>query len=76
MKGELNSDKETIIIPVEVLMQLVANIVKWDSTNIGDKIVESTDNLKEVTLQKEELLDSLEISVIIDKESNVLKMPK
>jgi hypothetical protein len=58
MKGELNSDKETII-PVEVLMQLVANIVKWDSINIGDKIVESTDNLKEVTLQKEELLDSL-----------------
>jgi hypothetical protein len=75
MKGELNSDKETII-PVEVLMQLVANIVKWDSINIGDKIVESTDNLKEVTLQKEELLDSLEASVIIDKESNVLKMPK
>jgi hypothetical protein len=73
---EANSDKESITIPVEVLMQLVANIIKENHLEVENKVEESLDNAKEATLQKKEMPESLEELEIIDKKKNALKMPE
>jgi len=75
-EDELNSDKGIITISVEVLMHLVANIIKENQTKVEENVEESSDNAKEVTLQKVEIPEPLEESEIIDRKSSVLKMPE
>ncbi len=75
-EDKTNSDKETITIPVEVLLHLVANIIKENYIEVEDKVAESPYNAKEATLQKAEKPESLEELELIDKKRNALKMPE